>query len=68
LTAAFIVSQVEIINGGKGEFVGEELPELSITVEHADGVKCARCWSYSNTVGSDSEYPDICSRCAGALK
>jgi isoleucyl-tRNA synthetase len=68
LATAFIVSQVEIINGGKGEFVGEELAELSITVSHADGVKCARCWSYSNTVGNDSEYPDICTRCAQALK
>ncbi len=68
LTAAFIVSQVEIVDGGKGEFTGEELPEVSITVSHADGVKCARCWSYSSTVGSDSEHPEICSRCAETLK
>ncbi len=68
LTTAFIVSQVEVINDGKGEFEGEELPELSVTVSHADGVKCARCWSYSDTVGNDSEYSDVCSRCAEVLK
>lgn len=68
LTTAFIVSQVEVINDGKGEFEGEELPELSVTVSHADGVKCARCWSYSDTVGNHSEYSDVCSRCAEVLK
>jgi len=68
LTVAFIVSHVEIVNGGKGEFASDELPEVSVTVEHADGVKCARCWSYSDTVGSDTEHPEICSRCAGTLK
>lgn len=68
LTDAFIVSQVEVSNDGKGEYVGEELPELSITVKHADGVKCARCWSYSDTVGSDAEYTDVCHRCAQVLK
>jgi isoleucyl-tRNA synthetase len=67
LTAAFIVSQVEIVSEGKGEFSGEELPELSITVSHADGEKCPRCWSYSNTVGSDSAHAEVCSRCAKAL-
>lgn len=68
LTVAFIVSQVEVSNSGKGEYEGEELPELSVTVSHADGVKCARCWSYSDTVGKDSQYSDVCSRCAEVLK
>lgn len=67
LTAVFIVSQVELTGEGKGEFVSEELPELSITVSHADGDKCPRCWSYSNTVGSDPAHPEVCGRCAHAL-
>lgn len=67
LAAAFIVSQVEIVNGEKGEFTGEELPELSITVTHAEGEKCPRCWSFSNTVGTVSAHPDVCARCAKAL-
>ncbi len=67
LAAVFIVSQVEIKNEGKGEFTGEELPELSVTVTRADGEKCLRCWSYSNTVGKDAAHPEVCSRCAKAL-
>ena len=68
LPAALIVSQVEIENGGRGDFAGEGLPGLTVSVFHADGDKCARCWSYSGTVGSDPEYPDVCGRCASVLK
>lgn len=68
LTTAFIVSEVEVAKGGKGEFTGEELPELSVTVYHAEGEKCPRCWTYTNTVGSDAEHPEVCARCAKALK
>ncbi len=53
--------------GGKGEFAGEEVPELSVTVSHAEGEKCARCWSFSDTVGSDPAHPDVCKHCAEAL-
>ncbi len=67
LAVVFIASQVEVSEEGKGEFSSEELPELSITVTHADGEKCPRCWSYSHTVGSDPAHPEVCSRCAHAL-
>ncbi len=68
LSEVLIVSQVEIAKDSEGSYKGEELPGLSVTVAHADGKKCARCWSYSNTVGSDPTHPDICSRCAKILK
>ena len=68
LASVFIVSQAEVVKGGKGEFAGEEIPELSVTVTHADGEKCARCWVFSDTVGSDPVHPDVCSRCAAVLK
>ena len=67
LKDVFIVSQVELTKEGKGEFASEELPELSVTVSHAEGDKCARCWSFSNTVGGNHNHPDVCSRCAEAL-
>lgn len=67
LKDVFIVSQVELTKEGKGEFASEELPELSVTVSHAEGDKCARCWSFSNTVGGNHSHPDVCSRCAEAL-
>ena len=68
LPEVLIVSQAEVSEGGEGTFKGEELPQLSVTVSHAEGEKCARCWSYSHTVGSDPEHPDICARCAEVLK
>ncbi len=67
LPTVFIVSEVEVVSDGKGEFISDELPELSITVTHADGDKCPRCWSYSGTIGSDPAHPEVCSRCAHAL-
>lgn len=67
LPTVLIVSQVKVSSEDKGEFTGEELPELSITVSHAEGEKCPRCWSYSNTVGSDPNHSEVCGRCAHAL-
>ncbi|NLJ31969.1 MAG: isoleucine--tRNA ligase [Clostridiales bacterium] len=67
LPAVLIVSQVKVSGEGRGEFSGEGLPELSVTVSHAEGEKCPRCWSYSSTVGSDPNHPEVCGRCAHAL-
>lgn len=67
LPAVLIVSQVTVSAEGKGSFAGESVPELSVSVAHADGEKCPRCWSYSNTIGSDPAHPEVCERCAHAL-
>jgi len=40
---------------------------LTISVDKATGIKCARCWIYKIDVGADARYPDICGRCAQAL-
>ena len=68
LKGLFIVSEVKL-----GEFPGEivtEFPELKVSVgfSEAEGKKCERCWNYSTTVGSDTEYPDVCERCSTVLK
>lgn len=44
----------------------DEVPEIEVI--KAEGEKCERCWSYSNTVGSDSENPTLCARCAAVVK
>ncbi len=44
----------------------DEAPEIEVV--KAEGEKCERCWSYSNTVGSDSEHPTLCARCAAVVK
>lgn len=56
-----IVSGVSASKDGNDEV-------LEIEVIKAEGEKCERCWSYSNTVGSDSEHPTLCARCAAVVK
>jgi isoleucyl-tRNA synthetase len=55
LASLFIVSQVELRKG--------ESETLAIDVEHADGVKCERCWNWSTSVGADTRYPGLDARC-----
>ena len=57
LPGLFIVSQVELISAGKGDFVSDAVPSLEITVQRAEGKKCDRCWNYSIHVGENSRYP-----------
>ena len=45
-----------------------ELDGLTVTVTHAEGPKCERCWSYSGDVGSDPKHPTLCARCAGVVR
>jgi isoleucyl-tRNA synthetase len=44
--------------------IGETaLPGLAVEVRHAEGRKCARCWTWSAAVGQDAEHPALCERC-----
>jgi len=67
LPAIFIVSQVEM----KGQLAHglEEtaVAGLRVKIEKAAGRKCARCWNYSERVGEDARYPEVCERCSAAL-
>jgi len=53
----FIVSQAEVS--------GSVNPEghMKVVVEKANGVKCQRCWNYSEKVGHDEKHPALCERC-----
>ncbi len=42
--------------------------ETEFEVLKAEGEKCERCWTYSKTVGSDSEHPTLCERCCKAVR
>jgi isoleucyl-tRNA synthetase len=68
LPGLFIVSQVELISAGAGEFKSETVPGLEVTVQRADGKKCERCWNYSTHVGENPRYPTICERCSEAIR
>ena len=54
LTSLCIVSQVSVREG-----------ERAVTVESAQGVKCARCWIYTQT--PDETLPNLCPRCADVV-
>lgn len=47
---------------------GREAGKLMVAARRSDKPKCARCWNCSDTVGENSEYPDVCARCADVLK
>lgn len=55
-----IISQLEIKEN--------EMDELKVEVEHAEGQKCERCWKYSSMVGKNQENLNICPRCYDVLK
>ena len=42
--------------------------DFAILVEKAKGKKCMRCWNWSDSVGEDLEYSDICNKCLKTLK
>ena len=67
LPALFIVSQVELLSAGTGEFRSDAVPSLEISVQRADGKKCERCWNFSTHVGENLRYPTVCDRCSEAI-
>jgi len=42
--------------------------DIALEVKNASGVKCPRCWNYSETVGKSPEHPLICLKCAAAIR
>jgi isoleucyl-tRNA synthetase len=41
---------------------------LRVSVSHADGHKCVRCWRWTKDVGAEPVHPELCGRCAEAVK
>lgn len=70
LPGFFITSQVQILpsqeelrtDNGHLSHVSEN--GVSVVVLPASGAKCARCWKYSDRVGSHQTYSDLCEACA----
>ena len=61
-----IVSKVQVELGDEGR--KGDVEGLAVSVEHAQGEKCARCWMYTEDVGSHPDHPTLCARCAGILE
>ncbi|MBU1894312.1 MAG: isoleucine--tRNA ligase, partial [Candidatus Omnitrophica bacterium] len=60
----FKVSQVFVVEKDKEGM--ESVPGVINTkalVKRALGEKCQRCWNFSETVGKNKDYSDLCQRC-----
>ena len=45
----------------------EDVDGVAVVVETASGEKCERCWKVLDEVGSNSDHPTVCNRCADAV-
>jgi len=68
LASVFIVSQVEIIDSVDEPDTTDDDIGVEVKVLEPRGRKCARCWIWSETVGKNQKYPDICNKCIEAVK
>ena len=67
LPSVLIVSKVDITGEGEGDAAGET-EGLRVSVAHAQGGKCSRCWTYSETVGQLPGHAELCARCAAIIE
>jgi isoleucyl-tRNA synthetase len=72
LRSLLIVSQMRICTDAEiaepAPCPGTDFEGLMIGVSRAKGLKCNRCWMYSELVGADTEFPEVCERCLTNLK
>lgn len=64
----FIVSKFQEGDAANMPAEALKLETVSVLVEQADGEKCERCWTISETVGNDEAHPEVCTRCADVVK
>jgi isoleucyl-tRNA synthetase len=68
LNSIFIVSKATLETELAGEYwASENLEGLKVQVTTAPGVKCERCWYYSEELGTNTEHPTICPKCTIAV-
>jgi len=67
LTVLFKVSQAEAASEPEDDMESASGVPLKIGVRKARGVKCERCWNYSETVGQNENSPDLCQRCYNVI-
>ena len=62
------VSELIQANVPDGAFTLGEIADIGVVSELAKGEKCGRCWKILDDVGSDTDHPEACGRCAEAVK
>ncbi len=68
LAQLFIVSKASVVYGPGQGMDGEAFQGVTIDVQPCEDPKCVRCWTRSDTVGSDSDHPELCARCAHVVR
>ncbi len=68
LERMFIVSKAVVVTGDIEKAYVSEDGQIKVLVQPCNAPKCARCWTHSETVGKDEAHPEVCQRCAEALK
>jgi len=65
LRFVLITSQasVELVTSAPENALSTEIDGLWLTVAAASGTKCERCWHYTDDVGQNADYDDLCGRC-----
>ena len=72
LEEIFMVSKLRFMP--PDEPIPDGIPEsnavkgLAIEIRRATGEKCERCWTYSDTVGTNEQYPTLCYKCIAILE
>ncbi len=72
LESVFMVSKVRLMPpdspAPQGIWKSNTVEGLAIEVRCATGEKCERCWVYSDTVGTNEQYPTLCYQCIAMLE
>jgi isoleucyl-tRNA synthetase len=72
LEAIFMVSKVRLMPPDAtvpdGIWESDGVEGLAIEIRPATGGKCGRCWIYSDTVGTNEQYPTLCYQCIAILE
>ena len=70
IISGFSLGKSEEATGAEGRVLYEskDIEGLRIIVEAAGGTKCERCWHYRDQVGENADHPQLCPRCAEALR
>ncbi|MCG3179852.1 MAG: Isoleucine--tRNA ligase [Phycisphaerae bacterium] len=65
LPGLFGVSEVEIAEVAKKTGAPDE---VQVDAARSTSPRCDRCWRHLESVGSDTEHPTLCARCAAVVK
>ncbi|MFH0802255.1 MAG: isoleucine--tRNA ligase [bacterium] len=72
LKRALIVSHLAFhpMDGGvpDGASLLKDVEGVAARVISASGIKCTRCWNYSEQTGDNPDFPGLCPRCIAAVQ